>query len=145
MIITGGFMTTYGVLNITMGWVTMILGLGTGSIIGMWAFSGPFKPPKTHSNYTDLPRRMVRLGHIALVALPIISILYGQYIDVVPLTDTLKMWGSYTWLVCMWGVPLFLFLGSVWLPFKYAEVVPVTCGIISLCIMAYGHLLKAGF
>ena len=138
-------MTTYGALNITWGWITMVLGILTGSIIGLWAFSGPFKPPKSHTNYTDLPRRMVRLGHIALFALPMISILYGQYIDAVPLSDSMKMVGSYFWLICMWGVPLFLFLGSKWLPFKYAEVIPVSCGTVSLFIMAYGQFLKAGW
>ncbi len=132
-------MTHYGLLNIHLGWITMIMGILTGSTLGLWSFAGPFKTPPGHHNYTDLPRRMNRLAHIALFALPLISIVYGQYIDAMPISDSFKMIGSYCWLVCMWGVPSFLFLGSIYLPLKYLEVVPVSCGTISLLIMGYGN------
>ncbi len=135
-------MTQYGELNIMLGWITIVLGILTGSILGLWSFAGPFKTPKGHHNYTDLPRRMNRLAHIACFALPIISILYGQYIDLVPIDEQLKLIGSYCWLVCMWGVPLFLFLASFYLPFKYLEIIPVSCGTVALLIMAYGNFLK---
>jgi hypothetical protein len=119
----------------------MVLGILSGATIGLWAFAGPFPTPKGHTNYTDLPRRMVRLGHIALIALPMINILYGQYIDSIPLSDSIKMIGSRGMIICMIGVPLFLFLGSLYLPFKYVEVIPVSAGFIALAIMSYGHYL----
>lgn len=134
-------MTQYGLLNIHWGWITIVLGITSGSILGLWSFAGPFPTPKGHHNYTDLPRRLNRLAHIAMFMLPLISIVYGQYIDTIPVSDTLKMLGSYCWLVCMWGVPLFLFLASFYLPFKYLEVIPVSCGTIALFIMAYGNYL----
>ena len=99
---------TFGHANIIAGWLTMVLGILSGAIIGLWAFAGPFPTPKGHTNYTDLSRRMVRLGHIALIALPMINILYGQYIDSIPVSDSLKMLGSRGMIVCMIGVPLFL-------------------------------------
>ena len=61
----------YGQLNISLGWITIVLGILTGSILGMWSFNGPFKTPTGHHNYVDLPRRMNRLAHIALFALPL--------------------------------------------------------------------------
>lgn len=130
-----------GAINIIWGWITMVGGILTGSIIGMWSFAGPFKTPPGHHNYTDLPRRMTRLGHIALFALPMISILYGHHIDSIPVPESSKVLGSYSWLVCMWGVPLFLFLGAIYRPFKYFEVIPVSAGTIALFIMARGHVL----
>lgn len=131
----------FGQLNIAMGWITIVLGILTGSILGMWSFAGPFPTPPGHHNYADLPRRMNRLAHIALFALPMISILYGHHIDAIPVTDELKRKGSVAWLICMWGVPAFLMLGSWKIWFKYFEVVPVSAGFYALAIMAYGHLL----
>ena len=134
-------MSQFGQIYIHLGWITIVLGIITGAIIGMWSFGGPFPTPKGHHDYADLPRRLNRLAHIALFMLPLISIVYGQHIDAIPVADNLKMIGSYCWLVCMYGVPLFLFLASFYLPFKYLEVIPVSCGMISLFIMAYGHYL----
>jgi hypothetical protein len=130
-----------GEANILSGWLTMVLGLVSGSILGLWAFGGPFPAPPGHKEYSDLPRRMVRLGHIALVALPIINILYGQYVDSLPLRYNTLYLGSRSMIVCMVGVPLFLFLGSLWQPFKYVEIIPVGAGILGLAIMAYGNFL----
>lgn len=134
-------MTHFGQINIALGWMTIVVGILSGSIIGMWSFAGPFKTPPGHANYTDLPRRMTRLAHIAFFALPMISILYGQYIDLIPVSETLKMVGSYSWLVCMWGVPVFLIAAAIYHPLKYLEVIPVSCGTVALFIMAYGHYL----
>jgi hypothetical protein len=135
-------MTNYGMLNITLGWMTIVLGILSGSIIGLWSFAGPFKTPPGHHNYTDLPRRMTRLAHIACFMLPLISVVYGMHLDGLAISNELKMIGCYSWLCCMWGVPLFLFLGAMYLPFKYFEVIPVTAGTVALFIMAYGNYLK---
>jgi hypothetical protein len=130
-----------GKANIIAGWLTMVTGILSGATIGLWAFNGPFPTPPGHRDYADLPRRMVRLGHIALIALPLINIVYGQYIDMMPLPDEVKFLGSRCMIVCMIGVPLFLFLGSLWTPFKYVEAIPVTAGAIALGIMSYGNYL----
>ena len=132
--------TNYGQLNIVTGWIFISLGITTGSILGMWSFAGPFRPPKGHTNYTDLPRRLNRLAHIACFMLPLISIVYGQYLDHVPLADSLKHVASYCMLTCMVGVPLFLFLASFWLPFKYFEVVPVSAGTLAFYLMSWANL-----
>jgi hypothetical protein len=138
----GDLMTNYGMLNITLGWITIVLGILSGSVIGLWSFAGPFKTPKGHHNYTDLPRRLNRLAHIACFMLPLISVVYGMHIDTLMISPELKMWGCYCWLCCMWGVPLFLFMASFYLPFKYLEVIPVSAGTFALFVMAYGNYLK---
>lgn len=131
----------FGTANIFAGWLTMVLGILSGATIGLWAFAGPFPTPPGHKNYGDLPRRMVRLGHIALIALPLINIVYGQFIDQIPVSDLLKYYGSRSMIVCMIGVPLFLFLGSIWHFFKYVEVIPVSAGAFGLGLMSYGYFL----
>lgn len=132
-------MTNYGLLNIHTGWIFISLGITTGSIIGMWSFDGPFPAPPGFKNYADLPRRLTRLGHIACFMLPLISIVYGQYLDESGLTDFQKQLGSWCMLACMIGVPTFLFLASYKIIFKYFEVIPVTCGIIALYLMSWAH------
>jgi hypothetical protein len=131
----------FGAINIIWGWVTICVGIFSGAIIGMWSFSGPFPNPPGFKNYDDLPRRMVRLAHIAFVMLPLINIVYGQFLDKAQLTDQMKLIGSYLMLIGMVGVPVFLILGAlVWLPFKYVEAIPVTATLVGLMIMAYGYL-----
>lgn len=133
-------MQTIGSFNIHTGWMFISLGIITGSILGMWSFDGPFKTPKGFEQYANLPRRMTRLGHIACFMLPIISILYGSYIDDSGLSDSLKYLGSRCMFICMLGVPTFLFLASIKPIFKYVEVLPVTCGMIALLLMSWAHM-----
>ncbi len=134
--------TYFGQLNIVFGWVWMVLGIISGSIIGMWAFAGPLPAPRKHKDYADLSRRLVRLAHIAMFALPMISILYGMFIDQAILSDDLKHCGSICMIICMIGIPTFLILASFKIAFKYFEVIPVGAGMVALFIMAYGQYLK---
>ena len=41
-----------------------------------WSFGGPVAPPPGFRAFDDLPRRLVRLGHIAAIALPALNLLY---------------------------------------------------------------------
>ena len=131
----------YGKLSIALAWSFMAFGIVTGSVIGMYAFGGPFSVPKSQGDYANLPRRMVRLGHIASVALPMILVLYGTCIDRTPLTQQLKMIGTCCMVIGMFGVPTLLFAAAFCLPLKYLEVVPVGCVLAALLIIAYGHWL----
>ena len=129
---------------IVWGWCTIVLGIVTGAILGLWSFAGPFPSPPGHKNYTDLPRRLNRLAHIAFFMLPLIAIVFGMHIDNTGLSTDLKWVAVYCWITCMLGVPTFLILASVYLPFKYVEVIPVSAGMTALFLMAYGQLLRVG-
>ncbi len=132
--------TNVGEFNIQMGWIFMVFGILTGSIIGCWSFAGPFPTPPGHKNYTDLPRRMTRLAHIALFMLPLISIVIGHHIDNLPFSESTKWFAAYCWVVCMIGVPTFLYAGALYNPLKYLEIIPVSAGTITLVLMSWGHL-----
>ena len=132
--------TNIGQINIIFGWVWIVLGITSGAIIGMWAFNGPLPTPKNHENYTTLERRLVRLAHIAFFMLPLICIVYGMHIDQAELSFEMKKFGAYNMIICTIGVPLLLLAASFVHAFKYLEVIPVSAGIVALCIMAYGQL-----
>jgi hypothetical protein len=119
----------------------MIAGILMGSIMGMYAFDGPIKPPRGHESYASLPRRMIRLAHIAFIALPMISIQYGVHIDSAHLSEELKRVGSISMIVAMIGIPTLLIGASFYNPIKYLEVVPVSAIFIALALIAWGHFI----
>ncbi len=131
---------TPGQICITWGWIWISLGITTGVILSAWSFDGPFPAPRGHKSYVDLPRRLNRLAHIACFALPLITIAYGQHLDSLTLSDLLKWAAAYCMITCMIGVPVFLFLASFWLPFKYGASIPITAGMFSFYLVSWVHL-----
>src|SRR5437867_10449639 len=59
-------------LNWFAGWVLILLGFLSGSLIGLY-----FHEENFLGGYTSFRRRIVRLGHIALVALGMMNVLYS--------------------------------------------------------------------
>lgn len=131
-----------GSVNIALGWTFMIVGIVMGSLMGLFAFSGPLKPPPGYESYSALPRRMMRLAHIAFVALPMISIQYGVHIDAAVLSDQWKWIGCISMIVAMIGVPVLLIAASFYNPIKYLEVIPVSSIFVALGVIAWGWLQK---
>lgn len=58
--------------NEAFGWILITLGLLTGTVLGLF-----FMREDWLGGYTALPRRLVRLGHIALLGLGLLNILYA--------------------------------------------------------------------
>ena len=59
-------------LNWSVGWMLILLGFLSGALIGIGFHRDGFL-----GGYASLRRRMLRLGHIACVALGVINILYS--------------------------------------------------------------------
>ena len=59
--------------NETFGWISVLAGLVMGLYMGM-----KFQREDWLGGYNAFPRRMVRLAHVALVALGMLNILYAQ-------------------------------------------------------------------
>ena len=122
-----------------MGWAWMLFGLLSGSIIGTWVFNGPVQAPKGHDEYSGLPRRLARIGHINCFVFAILCILYGLTIDNVPLTHQIKLVGAYAMIVLMVGLSLLPFLMLKWPKLKYCMAIPVVSAFIGIGIISYGH------
>jgi hypothetical protein len=65
-----------GSLNLRLAWWLIGAGLASGAVLGLWSFGGPLAAPAGFTRPDELPRRLVRLAHIALVALPALNVLY---------------------------------------------------------------------
>lgn len=59
-------------VNEVFGWVLITLGLLTGTVLGLF-----FTREDWLGGYSALPRRLVRLGHIALLGLGLLNVLFA--------------------------------------------------------------------
>ena len=87
-----------GTRNVRAGLMLIAIGLGVGLLMSLYAFV-PMLPkvPASFDDYTDLPRRMIRLGHIAAIMLPLLNVLFGLVIDRLELRYKLK--NAASWLL----------------------------------------------
>lgn len=60
-------------INELFGWAWITLGFITGALLGMY-----FQREDWLGGYASFPRRMIRLGHIALVALGALNVLFAH-------------------------------------------------------------------
>lgn len=132
-----------GKKNISFGWIWILAGLIVGAIMGAWSFNGPMPSPV--GDYTSLPRRMLRLSHIAFIALAIINILYGYEIDKIQLKNKLKSVGSMCMIYGAILMPIFLIAAVFFEPLKYLTMISATLVIIAVAIMAIGQIKGMSF
>jgi hypothetical protein len=138
---TGMLSTDLAVLTKSMvafAWGWMAFGIFTGLIIGMWSFEGPVPTPKIVGNYDDCARRLIRLGHVAFIMLPLISMSYAIHITDTSLTPENKLLGVRMMWFGMIGVPVTCMAGAFVRPLKYLMSFPAISVFICLCIMAAG-------
>lgn len=89
-------------LNETFGWLWIVLGLISGSLLGM-----KFQGEKWLGGYGSHQRRLIRLGHISFFGLGILNILFAHSLERIhlsPVSLTLAsrslMLGALTMPVC---------------------------------------------
>jgi len=126
-----------GQKNISFGWIWIFVGIIVGAIIGMWSFNGPMLSPV--GDYTSLPRRMLRLSHIAFIALAMINILYGYEIDKI---KKYKILGSNFMIYGAILMPVLLIMAVFIEPLKYFTTIPAILIIIAISIMAFGKIKR---
>jgi hypothetical protein len=104
-----------GARNVRGGIALLAGGLVMGLAMSLYAFV-PMVPhvPASLDQYDDLPRRMLRLAHIAAIMLPLINIVLGGWLDRLDLSPRAKNAVSWLLLVGAAGVPLALALEAAW-------------------------------
>lgn len=132
-----------GLRNIRGGILLLGLGLLMGLLMSLYAFV-PMIPrvPGSLDAYDDLPRRMIRLAHIAAIMLPVINIVLGGWIDRVALSPGAKATASRLLLWGAAGVPLALLVeaASPLARNVHLSAVPVLafCGAVgAICVGAW--------
>lgn len=129
-----------GKRNIRFGWIWVLVGLLVGAVMGMWSFNGPMPSPV--GDYASLPRRMLRLSHIAFIALAFMNILYGYEIDKTKLTPRMKRLGTGLMISGALLMPLFLLSAVFYEPLKYLTVISATLLMVAVAIITIGLVRK---
>lgn len=86
-------------INELFGWAWITFGFVTGAVLGMF-----FHHEDWLGGYSSFPRRLLRLGHIAMVALGVLNVLFSHTtpgIVLSPSTMTAASWGMIVGAVAM--------------------------------------------
>lgn len=126
--------TPGGHTNIALGWTGVVVGLLIGLVVGLWAFDGPAPAPEHLADYGSTQRRLLRLSHIAWIALGLINVLLGTTALAEP--ARVPQWTRTCMNVGAVFLPLTL-LVAVWLPpAKYLMALPACCVLAATAAMA---------
>jgi hypothetical protein len=120
----------------------MAIGIASGLVLGLWSFDGPAEVPDWIGDYASTPRRMIRLAHIALMALGIINILLSRELPDLALGPGTKRAVSVTMNIGNVFLPATLFAGAVYMPLKYLMAVPALCVLYAVSTMACASLRR---
>jgi hypothetical protein len=115
----------------------MLLGALSGLAMGLWSFGGPVPVPDWIGGYSELPRRLLRLGHIALFALGMINLMLARQFagfDLGERTKRLALAAMNTGNLLM---PALLFAAVFQPGFKYLLAVPALAVALALAIAAF--------
>ena len=93
-----------GSRNIRGGLALLFFGLVGGVLMSLYAFQPIVRPPASLDQYDDLPRRLLRLAHIAAIMLPLINVVIGVAAERIHLRE----WVSWTLLLSAAALPLAL-------------------------------------
>jgi hypothetical protein len=99
-----------GARNVKGGLLLLSVGLAAGLAMSVYAFAPVVPVPTELAHYDDLPRRLIRLAHIAAIMLPLINIVVGPWLDRLHLSPSAREAGSWLLLGGAAGLPLTLAL-----------------------------------
>jgi hypothetical protein len=105
--------TTYGARNVRGGLILLSVGLALGLLMSLYAFEPMVHPPVVLAHYDDLPRRLVRLAHIAAIMLPLLNIVIGGWLDRLSMSPRSKQLASWCLLSGAIALPLALGIEAV--------------------------------
>ncbi len=125
-------------LNRAIGFTSLLLGVASGMIVGLWSFGGPIPVPEAIGDYADLARRFLRLGHIAFFGLGLINLAIAGHWRRLDLGRPAAR--RVLWLMNLGnlGLPPLL-LAAAWQPtLLYLMPAPVICVFAALALCAIG-------
>ncbi len=129
--------------NRLVGWGLFLAGITGGMILGLWAFEGPMAAPERFADYAGLPRRLLRLGHIAAMALGLTNIFFGFELPNLSLSRGPLEVASLSMIVGATLMPTVLTLAAFSEPWKFLLPIPATATLVAVAIVFWG-LARSG-
>ncbi len=127
-------------LNRRIGWASLVVGATTGLFLGVFVFVVPLPAPDWLGGYEELPRRLVRMAHISLMAIGILNILLARELSSLTLSEGAKATASWSLVIANFLLPVTLFAASAYPPAKFALPVPALAIFLALGLTAWGVL-----
>ena len=127
-----------GRANVRVAWWMIGASMAVGAVLGLWSFGGPVPPPPGFRTFDDLPRRLVRLGHIAAIALPALNLLYVPGMARSRWGGSAQRAGCRLLLFGTVALPSLLMLAAFWSSGRYLLPIPVTALIAAVWLLAAG-------
>jgi hypothetical protein len=125
-------------LSRAIGFTSLLLGVASGMILGLWSFGGPVPVPEAIGDYGDLPRRFLRLGHIAFFGLGLINLAIAGHWRRLDLRGSAARRALRLMNLGNLGLPPLL-LAAAWQPLLlYLMPIPVVCVFVALALCAAG-------
>ena len=123
--------------NLVIGWTLVLLGFVSGLFLGLH-----FHEDAWMGGYGSFPRRLIRLGHIALVALGMVNVLFAVSVDGSALSDRWRQSASWLFITGGFAMPLCCILTARFPRARACFVVPVIALICAAAIMAIGSVVS---
>ena len=123
-------------------WLSILAGALSGMVMGLWSFDGPVPTPDWIGSYDSLPRRFLRLAHIAMFALGILHFLVARQITASPVRPDLDRLALGSMALGNIAMPTVLIVAAVWQPFKYLTPVPTLAITVAVVLAAYSSVLQ---
>ena len=131
------------ILNRAIGWSSCTFGIAIGLVLGLWSFDGPVQAPALLADYGATPRRLVRLAHIAWIALGMLNVLFALEAPHLRLRPAGLRAASRALAFGNLALPVVLTLAALWPPAKYLLGPPALCVLLGLGLVAFGTLKPA--
>ena len=115
--------------NWMLGWGLVLAGFLSGAAIGL-----SFHREDFLGGYTSFPRRMLRLGHVALIALGVLNVVFS----LTPFVDPLRSTAAVCFAAGAVLMPLLCFLTAWRSGFRRLFFVPVVTLVTAVTLMLVG-------
>lgn len=109
---------------LSIAWISILCGALSGLAMGLWSFGGPIAVPEWIGEYDALPRRFLRLAHVAMFALGALHILMVTQLDKSTMRPDRKVIVLRAMAAGNILMPALLIAAAFWEPLKYLTTVP---------------------
>ena len=119
-----------------LAWCSILCGALTGMLMGLWSFDGPIPVPGWIGSYDELPRRFLRLAHVAMFALGMLHVMVGKWLSTSEMPSRHKTSAYVMMAAGNVLMPAVLIGAAIWAPLKYLTAVPTLALTIAFAIVA---------
>ncbi|MGO9239344.1 MAG: hypothetical protein ACLQBJ_00920 [Bryobacteraceae bacterium] len=123
-------------LSLDAGWIGICLGCIAGAIQGLF-----FHREQWLGGYNSWARRMLRLGHISLVALGLINLAFAFTVKACGLTEGIA-WPSRLLVVGITTMPVLCYLSAFRPVFRHLFFIPALSVIAAAAVTAWRVLIR---